>query len=307
MHGRIKVKTTAEQQETKRKEREKKLKLYNAATGKIFDKRKNKEFDDDLLALTGEVLAQNSDLYTLWNIRKETFLHMKEIKTKEEMEKICNEELYFLESCLKGNPKSYGTWHHRCFVLDNMANPDWKRELQLCNIFLEYDERNFHCWDYRRLVVKRSKVPIEEELEFTTNKIHSNFSNFSSWHYRSKLLPLIYPDPTNPVGVKEEILLKEFEAVQNAFFTDPDDQSAWFYHRWLLGRGRKKMVISCLYASRPQNRVIVSTSQPVLVGSNHQMEVYLKDVSIEGSWSNVAGNGSPYSRLWISFKFCLTG
>lgn len=35
-HGRIKVKTTAEQQEAKRKEREKKLKIYTGATERVF-------------------------------------------------------------------------------------------------------------------------------------------------------------------------------------------------------------------------------------------------------------------------------
>ena len=37
-HGRLKVRTTAEQQEAKRKEREKKLKIYNAATDRAFEK-----------------------------------------------------------------------------------------------------------------------------------------------------------------------------------------------------------------------------------------------------------------------------
>ena len=64
-----------------------------------------------------------------------------------------------------------------------------------------------HCWDYRRYVVSHSNVPAEDEFKFTTDKISSNFSNFSSWHYRSKLLPILEPDPEHPVGIKEDSLL----------------------------------------------------------------------------------------------------
>ena len=37
-HGRIKVRTTAEQAEAKRKEREKKLKIYQETTSRIYEK-----------------------------------------------------------------------------------------------------------------------------------------------------------------------------------------------------------------------------------------------------------------------------
>lgn len=37
-HGRIKVRTTAEQAEAKRKEREKKLKIYTETTSRIYEK-----------------------------------------------------------------------------------------------------------------------------------------------------------------------------------------------------------------------------------------------------------------------------
>ena len=60
----------------------------------------------------------------------------------EEFTALCGNELFLLESCLRVNPKSYGVWLHRQWVMTTSPQPDWKNEKKLCDLFLNYDERN---------------------------------------------------------------------------------------------------------------------------------------------------------------------
>ncbi|TFY60701.1 hypothetical protein EVJ58_g4978 [Rhodofomes roseus] len=78
------------------------------------------------------------------------------------------------------------------------------------------------------------KRPAQAELVYTTRKIEANFSNFSAWHQRSKVLTSLWEGgQLDPHKSKEE----EFDLVKNAMYTDPGDQSVWIYHRWLVGAG----------------------------------------------------------------------
>lgn len=80
-----------------------------------------------------------------------------------------------------------------------------------------------HCWDYRRLIINKIGISLEDEIQFSTDRINVDFSNYSSWHYRSTLRTL-----------DKESLDAELNLVQNAVFTDPNDSSAWFYLKWVL-------------------------------------------------------------------------
>ena len=60
-------------------------------------------------------------------------------------------------------------------------------------------------------------------------------------------------------------LFPEFELVQNAFFTDPNDQSAWFYHRWLLGRSFEPLDLEAVQISSTDGRLLVVLTKPAAV------------------------------------------
>lgn len=98
----------------------------------------------------------------------------------------------------------------------------------MCSDFLKLDQRNFHCWNYRRFVASISNTEPKNEYQFSEEKIYENFSNYSAFHHRS-----IYISKLTDIDFKE-ILQRELNIIQNAIFTEPDDQSSWWYLRFIL-------------------------------------------------------------------------
>jgi len=249
MHGVKRRVKSSEEKERERKEAElKRIQQFIQITDQTFSKRAEKLFDVDLLSLATRILELNPEFYTAWNLRRQIFQALSETKTSEELEELYETELRFIEQAIVTNPKSYWVWLHREWITSRKAKVDWPRELKLCGKLLALDERNFHCWNYRRYASKQANSTLKEEFDFTTKKIEDNFSNYSAWHNRSAILTAMYVD--NDPAFKEA-LDREFELVQNAFYTEPGDQSAWFYHRWLIDRTCGTLGTAPLENSRP--------------------------------------------------------
>ena len=185
MHGRLKVRTTEEQEQRKRIEREKKLKAYQIGMSECFKRVENKDYDMIGMKISEEILSSNPDIQTLWNLRKNTVEKCVTENDEQDLIKLFSNEISLTDIALKKNPKSYCCWHHRRWCLLraeelNYANKSqqlsWSNEKKLCDIFLELDSRNFHCWRHRLFLIENEKINKLDELAFTYEKICSNFS-----------------------------------------------------------------------------------------------------------------------------------
>lgn len=236
MHNRKKLDRPLNQNELKAIQE--KSTMYKTLVDLIFAKRKNKEYTQETLSLITKMLVLNPDFYSLWNFRREILITL-EPKLSEPAkvsdETLLQIELHTTAEAIRRNPKSYGAWHHRLWVVDHFE-VDYKNELALCKEFLKADQRNFHCWNYRREVHKRSGQQSSVEIDYSVEKISENFSNYSAFHHRSIYLKdLISLDSAK--ANEEEYKAKvtaELSIVENAIFTEPDDQSAWWYLQFLL-------------------------------------------------------------------------
>ena len=310
MHGRLKVKTTAQQEADRKVYREEKMKTYQIAMAAIFENREalknasNNDTSEDevikiqqaLMKMTAGVLMANPDISTLWNIRKEVLT--KALPTLEstivEHDLVLKKELDLTLQCLQNNPKSYGAWYHRCWSMLKMKSPNWDHELKLCNDYLMLDGRNFHCWDHRRFVTQHAGIPVDQELAYSKEDlINVNFSNYSAWHYRSKLLPLAKESGSDG-KISETQRMGELESVQSAAFTDPNDSSAWFYLQWLLGRSND--VLKPIKAKYEERKLIVAFSQNL---NSSEIELFVGDtIKKHTEWKST--NGLNHDTLWIT-------
>ncbi len=154
-----------------------------------------------------------------------------------------------------------------------------------------------------------AKISVDEELNFTLEKIKQNFSNFSSWYYRSCL----FTYAANKLNFDFSKQWKqEYELVENALFTDPSDQSAWFYHKWLVstnyGHNMKHSIetneenivrINKIVYNSIDSLVIINLSRPIKY--KPLVMVYINENFLtELEWNSASNN--LMNSIWYSNK-----
>ncbi|XP_050376859.1 geranylgeranyl transferase type-2 subunit alpha 1 [Argentina anserina] len=214
----------------------------------------SKIYTKEALDVSAKLLEKNPECYTAWNYRKLAVQHNLLAATDSDpgaIKSILDAELQVVVDALKQNYKSYGAWHHRKWVLSK-GHCSLDYELKLLKKFQMADSRNFHAWNYRRFVAALLNRMEKEELDYTTEMIENNFSNYSAWHNRSVLLSSLLKKEAEGFYPKEKVLNDEYGLVQQAIFTDPDDQSGWFHYRWLLDQ-TVKLDAPSLVSSWPAN------------------------------------------------------
>ncbi|CAO1630095.1 unnamed protein product [Parajaminaea phylloscopi] len=205
------------------------------------------------LELTQHALRVHPKVYWIWNHRKWCLIAMpdEESSSSDDVEDRIRHkeskwrrEMELVNKMLDMDPRNFHGWDYRRFLLSMIAQAavDVHTEASAQGSSSGAgDDVEIPSFPYSLslthlpAVVKRHHLALAHaELSYTLRKIESNFSNFSAWHQRSKVLPNVW----QAVG-KTDVELRvarteEFDLLRQAIYTDPSDQSVWLYHAWLV-------------------------------------------------------------------------
>ncbi|KAL6860637.1 Rab geranylgeranyltransferase [Amphichorda felina] len=242
------------------------IKAYRDLDGQIRTQAASWSYGPALFQLTTELLRLNPEHYTTWNIRRrcltlalltkkanqegpESQAEASDLDGQASDVSVLKSELAFTIPLLIKFPKCYWIWGFRQWILSQavlrltvpVAREIWEVELGLTSAMLDRDQRNFHAWDYRRIVVAKLESPqlrgksmAKDEFAYTTRMIRLNLSNFSAWHNRSQLIPRLLDERGANDETRAAFLLKELSYVGEGLNVDPGDQSLWYYHQFLM-------------------------------------------------------------------------
>jgi geranylgeranyl transferase type-2 subunit alpha len=212
--------------------------------------------------LTSKLLKKNPEYYTIWNHRRLILLYRFDAAVvdgsdegkpphgfKSSTQDVIHNDLQFIVPLLIQYPKCYWIWNYRQWLLEEAekrldkaaSRKLWEEELSLVGTMLTRDERNFHGWGYRRFVVANLETLrtaeegtlVKQETAYTDKMIKAKLQNFSALHCRSKLLPRLLLETNADGAARRNMLHQELDNMQEALI-DPFNQSAWFYHQFLM-------------------------------------------------------------------------
>ena len=122
---------------------------------------------------------------------------------------------------------------------------------------------------------------VEDELKFTIEKITMNFSNFSAWLYRSKLIPIYFLQHNIKWNTKEalDFFKDDLDLIKKAIYTDPKDQSPWNYLSWIITN------FSPMYIKN------------IILGENNLLTIQYSNVFKIESLLEIIGEANNYNLL----------
>jgi geranylgeranyl transferase type-2 subunit alpha len=218
-------------------------------------KTQNEDNDDSAaatLALTEKALLVNPDPLYLWNHRRELLLPLLLPSSKkqplvllladnnhnngdgddtESSQQVhhLQGELALTQASLTRNPKAYGAWFHRKWMLQQCrpATKILEGELALTAQLLQLDERNFHCWNYRRFVV--AALQGSWDGSWATPPMGPQVSSSSSTTTTTNTTTT-----TSSTSMPTELLLQEWDFTRAKIKENFSNFSAFHYRSQLL-------------------------------------------------------------------------